>query len=94
MLRYYRRPVNFSLCPPEIRFAPCPACNDQDGPPCPVCGSSEDALYACNLGAGGIDYRCAKHLQEVLAAPENEGITRDDYVAVPASEGRCEACDA
>ena len=52
-------------------------------------------LYACNLGAGGIDYRCADHFQEMLAFPANieAGVTADDYELIEAGAGMfCEAC--
>jgi hypothetical protein len=63
---------------------------------CPTCRVVHGALFATNLGAGGIDYRCAPHLADVLADPDNiaAGVTRDDYVLVDPDDHAavCEAC--
>ena len=54
---------------------------------------SADILYACNLGAGGIDYRCAKHLWQLFADAINaDADLVTEYVPVDAAEGLCEAC--
>lgn len=49
-------------------------------------------IYACNLGAGGIDRRCAFHLVHMLAQPENieAGVDVSDYVLDPDQDALCE----
>ena len=52
-------------------------------------------IYACNLGAGGIDRRCAFHLTTMLALADNieAGMDVSDYALDGDPDALCEGED-
>lgn len=55
-----------------------------------------ETIYAANFGASGIDYRCGRHLLDVVLHPDNiaEGVSIADYMPAIAGDpaASCEAC--
>ena len=51
-------------------------------------------LYACDLGARGIDHRCAVHLAQMIAEPENVlDVNVNDYTLAPDQDALCDGED-